>query len=456
MSDQPYAGLLYVPDGGVIDDEANAGRRHGQVAKTAPHLLVSGRTGLGKSRSVLAPNILRWGARPVVAMSSKGDLAELTIRKRAERGPVFLVDLSGEVRESELRGVNVTRVMADPCALIDNDDDALSIASLLIETSSDEGEGGFWAKLALRPLAAILRAGGWFSHPLTGERTWGGGIAWAMRAADDPGPDQGSEEQAKKEVDDVYDYESPNWNVAFARCDAAGSGLARAILSAKAKDPRQRDSVAINMQVALTPWSMSGVSSGHTPFRPAMLAARGATLFIVSPMTGAAGPVAAMTLVQIVDFWRKRVGQLDEIMFVLDELPNGAPIPAKRFRGWIGEGRGLGIRVVAAVQATSQFTGIWKDADVNILRDIFPAVLILPGAPEKELLESAAEMGGMEERTTGSTGADGGTSQSRDRFDALTASDLRPRRKGEGRLLLSGMPGVRVKLPDIAETTLLD
>mgnify|MGYP002721331541 FL=1 len=92
ISDQPYAGLLDLPaaaDGneGIITDEANYGRADGEIAMTAPHLAVIGKTGSGKSRTVLAPAAVRWGPRPLVVMSSKGDLSELTIRRRAQWGP---------------------------------------------------------------------------------------------------------------------------------------------------------------------------------------------------------------------------------------------------------------------------------------------------------------------------------------------------------------------------------
>lgn len=452
-SDLPYGGIL---TSAPTTDETNRGRKQGEVALTAPHLLVSGRTGSGKSRSVLGPNVVMWGSRPVVAMSSKADLAEMTIRKRAQRGPVYLLDLSGEVRESELQGVPVTNVRCDPCALIETDDDALAMASLLIEVgglASGNGGGGgssdsFWSTLAMRPLAALLRAGGHYIDD-DGNQKWGGGIRWVLDACEDPG-------QTEPDDADAVDLDAANWLTAILRNATIGGIHGPSLTAARALDPRQRDSIGINCRVALSAWAMQAVAGDETQaaFSPDMLEEPGATLYVVSPMTGAAAPAASAVLTQIVNHWRKRVGDLPEILFVLDELPNGAPLP--RLATWVGEARGLGVRIVAAVQATSQFEPRWGAAGLKILREIFPAILVLPGAPEKEILETTAWAAGQAERLTASTDAAGKASYNRDMVDLIKPAELLPQARGQGRLILGGRPGVLVDLPDIAHTDLLD
>ncbi len=114
----PYAGLL-IADQDPLDDGLNAGRRAGDLALSGWHMLLCGLTGSGKGRRVITPpGIIMFGQNPVIAMSTKGDLADDTIRKRAQRGPVYTLDLSNEIRESELHGVDVTAVRSDPCALV--------------------------------------------------------------------------------------------------------------------------------------------------------------------------------------------------------------------------------------------------------------------------------------------------------------------------------------------------
>ena len=451
-TDTPYAGVIDLATGGIVTDRDNRGLGDGDVARVGPHLMVAGGTGEGKSRRVLVPNILRWGrSRPVVSLSSKGDVAELTIRKRSQCGEVYLLDLSGEVRESELQGVDVTRVKVDPCALISTDDEALKMADLLQEISSPgEGDAKFWKNLSRRRLACFLRAGGWYPHPSTGEPTWGGGVAWAVDACEDAG-----RESTPSLDDENVDVSSPNWDSAYLRVLLQGSKHAKSLLSAKAMDPKQRDSIGMNSQDALNQWAMSNVAGNpeDKAFRPDMLTG-GATLYIVAPMEGAASAVAAL-LVKVVDYWRLRVGDLPPILFVLDEFTNGTKLPAQRVIGWVGEGRGLGIRLVLALQDSSQLEELWGQAAAKVMRKIVPAFLVMPGADEDEALGAAARMMPVEERVTANVGADGRVSQGRERMEADAAS-LAPVEKGEARLLIRGRAGVKVSLPDVAQTDLLD
>lgn len=469
--DIPYAGWLHVsPDATgnrppITHDDRNYGRTHGQRASAPVHLLVSGETGRGKTRAVLGINILAWGPRPVVAMSSKGDMAELTIRGRATHGPVYLMDLSGEVRESELRGVEVTKVAADPVASITTDDEALDMASLLMEVgalgSGDGASSGdsFWQSLARRRLACFLRAGGWYPGE-NGTPVWGGGIEWALEACENagpPGPGVGvtSDGIDPEATPEPPDFTEPSWDIAYRRACRQGSRHAASLLAAKAMDQRQRDSIGINCQVALSAWAQESVANGLPAFTPDMLTDPGATLYIVSPMGGAAAPAASLTLVSIVNYWRRRVGQLPPVLFVLDEVTNGSPIPAKRFLGWVGEGRSLGIRLVAAVQSTDQFGLIWNDAALRALRSIMPAVLVMKGGNEIELFERAAKLALPEETGAASLDAGGRVSHSRQRAPGIEVADLVPRTAAEGRLLLSGEQGVRVDLPDISRLGLV-
>lgn len=465
LPDEPYAGLLDLggTEGAIIEDEANEGRVHHSVARTAPHLLVSGRTGSGKSRTVLIPNILRWGPRPLISMSSKGDVAEMTIRKRAEVGPVYLLDLSGEVRESELRGVDVTRVRVDPCTSITTDDQALELAGLLLrigDLSDGGGDGGggdsaFWKNLAKSQLAAALRAGGKYPDPATGRPRWGGGIAWVAQAVADVGPDLQSAAENKSDTA-ALDVTTPNWNSIYWRT-VGGSRHAESIRVTKTMDERQRDSVRINLNVAVSAWNNDAVSGNQqeeTPFHPSMLEGP-STLFIVAGMSVVGGPAVAQALISVVDHWRKRVGELAPIMFVLDEFTNASPIPARYVLQWISEGRGLGIRLVVAMQSTRQLSLLWGQAAAETVRALMPATLVLPGAGETALLREAAEATPPAERSVATTDASGRVSYAPQLVQPQYA-ELLPRHKGEGRLLLSGMAGVKVFLPDVAATDLLD
>ena len=409
-------------------------------------------------------------------MSSKGDLCELTIERRSKYGPVYVMDLAGRVRPSELRDIDAIPVSADPCAALTCDDDAIQLADLLLEMG-DGGDGGgggdssFWKSLARRRLACFLRAGGWYVDPYTRRRVWGGGVAWALDACEDVGPNaadpmEGVEQSGvgvtQEGVDadstaaaapEPRDMDSANWSVAIRRCLALGSRHVKSLLAARSMDAKQRDSIGMNCQSAMSSWSLDTVATGHRPFEPSMLAERGATLYIVAPSNGAAAPPASITLAQITQYWSENYDDLRTVLYCLDELANAAAPPARLFESWVSQGRGWKIRLLGGLQNSSQFKRVWSAESCEILRNTFPSFLLLIGANEIELMERAVTLTPTEERGTASrTGAQ--ASHARERGQAMTVADLNVAEPGYGRLLLSGMAGVRVRLPDLDATDL--
>lgn len=439
LTDVPYAGMV---DGRPVEHDA-------------PHLLVSGRTGASKTRSILSIQAATWGRRPVVCVSSKGDLAAMTAKRRGRYGPCYLMDLAGEVTDDEVQRLGLTRVASDPCALITDDDSAVDLAGLLLEIGSlgagDGKSGGgdsFWMSLAEGPLAAILQSASWYEHPETGEMTWGGGIEWARQAAQNVG------EIGDTDTDAPADYDTPSWDTAVLRCATIDSLHGDSLVSAKTLDPKQRDSIGINMRVATKAWSLRRVAGRGDlpPFTPDMLLTPDgpATLYVTSPLTGAAAPAATATLTAIVNHWRAAAGRIATLLMVIDECPSTAPLP--RLGAWLADLRSYQCRIVAACQASSQFAPRWGDAGLRILRDTFPGILILPGAPETEILEQAAWSTLPEERTTSSTDAGGRASHARDRTSGLEGSELLPRSRGTALLIVGGMPKKVVRLVDISHT----
>lgn len=463
--DMPYAGILR-EDQDPLDEGINAGRRAGDIALSGWHMLLSGLTGSGKGRRVLCQNIIMWGQQPVIAMSTKGDLAEVTIRKRGMRGPVYTLDLSNEIQESELQGVEATRVVSDPCRLVNTDDEAMMMSDLLQATakvgSASGGDGGgsdpTWENLAARPLAAFLRAGGVLPHPVTGEMFDGGGIQWVLDAIDHPPQDSKESKDGENVPEDPTESNlvTPNWSNAYLRASSLlESRHAEALRAVMNMVDKQRDSVAINLRNALKAWSLSTVAGDGTAeaFHPNMLEQPGATLYIVSPADGSAAAAACAVIEQSIQWWRRNVGRkLPTLGLFLDELAQCAPIP--NLPSHISVLRGYNIRLVAAVQNTTQLKRRYKDSYEEMLTT-FPSVLVMPGTPEKDLLEQASWFAGEDERMTSSVQGSSVT-RSTERTERVTSSELLPRKKGTARLLIGGQPGVLVDVPDISATDLLD
>lgn len=406
-------------------------------AVTAPHLLVSGPTGTGKSRRVLGPGILAWRG-PVVAVSSKPDLIGLTMKKRLSQGgydKTFILDLSGEVPDDTLPA-GVHRVVVDPVTLVGTDDDALDLASILSQSGAAGAGGGkggsggdpFWENISLAPLAAILRAAG------------KDGIAWARQAI--------SQVEVPEGVDkDAEAIPEPCWPAAVRRLNKTSPLLAQELYAAGCLDEKMRDSIAVTMKNAVAPWLRSTVvgTGKELPFHPDMLADRNATLFMVAPATG----VAAGAAVSAVDFISKRwranqteSKKLPRLLVCVDELCN--TMPWSKLPTVVTESRAMGINLLVAVQATSQFAKRYGKEGMDELRQVFPSTLILLGAAEKEMLEDAAWWSGQVEKSKTSTDHLGKQSQSAEMVDVMTAQDLLPHDIDHARLLRGKKPGAPV------------
>lgn len=413
------------PFGGFID---------GQIAITAPHLLCVGPTGRGKSRRVLGPALLMWEG-PGVAISSKPDLIELAIEKRLElggRGKTYVLDLSGKVPASAMPD-GVEMVVADPVALITDDDTAIDLTEIMVQNAGS-GAGGsdkkgdpFWDTISTPVLAGLLRAAG------------SDGIRWARTAV------------SRVEPPEPEDRDTPCWLNAVGRLEALGAEmLATEVAGAAAYSDKMRDSVMATMKSAVAPWWRGNVvgPAGGRPFVPAMLEDPRSTLFMVAPADGIAAAAAVGVVDAISAHWRD--GQtlpvpLAHLLVVCDELCN--TLPWKKLPVVITESRSMGISVLAAVQDTKQFARRYNREIMEELRAVFPSILILSGSEEKELLDQAAWAAGRSERHKVSTDHAGKQSQSSEQSQVYEGSDLLPKRIGEGRLLRGTRPGTSPDAP---------
>ncbi|MCZ0914103.1 TraM recognition domain-containing protein [Gordonia amicalis] len=405
------------PYGGMID---------GQIATTAPHLLCVGPTGRGKSRRVLGPALLIWEG-PAVGISSKPDLIELAIEKRLELGGygrTFVLDLSGKVPASAIPD-SVEMVVADPVALIVDDDSAIDLTEIMIQNagggSGDKKGDPFWDTISTPVLAGLLRAAG------------ADGIRWARTAV------------SRVEPPEAEDTTTPCWINAVGRLEKLNSEmLATEVAGAAAYSEKMRDSVMATMKSAIAPWwrgNVVGPADGR-PFVPAMLEDPRSTLFMVAPADGVAAAAAVGVVDAISAHWRDgqtRPVPLQHLLIVCDELCN--TLPWKKLPVVITESRSMGISVLAAVQDTTQFARRYNREIMEELRRVFPAILVLSGSQEKDLLEDAAWAAGRAERHKIGTDHAGRQSQSSEMAQVYEGSDLLPKKMSEGRLLRGSRPG---------------
>lgn len=422
------------PYGGRIRDAVT-----GKLAPavTAPHLAVIGPTGQGKTTRVLGPGAILWRG-PRVLVSSKTDFMKLTIERGLDkRGPIFVMDLAGELNDEFdwLKGVKYTRVISDPTTLINNDDEAMAMSALVIQMGSigaggsvhSGGNDAFWQTLAAQPLAALLLAG----------KISGDGIDWTVRAA---GRIQG----------ETPNDRTPSWNAAIMHTHENSRHSAE-LANAMTMDDKLRDSMIATMKAGLAPWILDTVrgDGNEVPFHPQMLEGPGEpTLYITSPADGAAAGAAVAVIEMIIRHWRRGVERgLSRLLLSIDEFANVAPIPL--IDRYLSEARGLGVACVLALQSSKQLQHRFGQSQGDAIRDVIPATLILNGAAEFDVLETAAKWEGEHDVWRKSIDANQRESLSAERVPVRSVSELLPKNSEEGRLLLFGKEGHLVDLPGI-------
>jgi type IV secretory pathway TraG/TraD family ATPase VirD4 len=227
--------------------------------------------------------------------------------------------------------------------------------------------------------------------------------------------------------------------------------LVNALMRTLAMDPKQRDSIALTMRKAVMPWMRLSLRGMNDPaFTDTFLDDPDATLYVLSSPEGAIAGAAVTLLEHLIKIWRGKTARkemMHRLLIVIDEAANVAPMPA--LRRHVGEGRGLGVNLMMAVQASSQFETVYGAAYMRELRDILPAALIMFGAPEMEMLRRAEEWTLETTRRQESYDqASGAKTLSSQLGSTIDYRRLLPENGECARLLLRGTAGVRTEIPD--------
>ena len=116
---------------------------------------------------------------------------------------------------------------------------------------------------------------------------------------------------------------------------------------------------------------------------------------------------------------------------------------------YVGESAGLGVNLMATVQASSHFDVVYGPKYADALRDIFPGTLIMYGAHERHLLEQASDWLGLATRRSESYEPNSGSRSQASQFGpAIDWQDFLPQNREETQLLRRGTAGERVHIPD--------
>lgn len=402
------------------------------VAESAAHVLVSAPTETGKTRGVLAPAAVMWGG-PAVCVSSKDDLMWLVSQRRY--GPKQVIDLRPDY--SPVYPADIAVRSFDPTAMIRTPDQAVTAANTMMQMSAvgmgsgidQVSDAGIWESNTEGPLAAMLYA----ASPCGNNK----GIEWVLLAVDNIRKDD-------KQPD------APGWYSA-ANVVAAQPLFRNALLRTLAMDAKQRDSIALTMRKAVTPWMRLGLRGiSAEPFEESFLSDPDATLFVLAPAEGSIAGAAVTLLDHLVRSWRGKTARkemMHRLLMLVDEATNVAPMPA--LRRYVSEGRGLGVNLMLSVQASSQFDTVYGTSYARELRDTFPAALIMYGAAEMDMLQRGEQWSRQTTRRQESFDqANGGKTLASHLGSSLEYRRLLPENRGHARLLRRGTAGIVTELPD--------
>lgn len=360
------------------------------VPESATNVLVSGVSGTGKTTTVLAPAAVLWTAGPCLVMGPKDDLMQLVMQRRY--GPSVLIDFRPDY-DADYPGID--KVAFDPTKLISTPDQAFTVANTIMQMSAvglgsgadQVSDAGIWESNSETPLAAMLYAA---SPPgRDGRGGNGGGIDWVLSAVNNT---RVTKKGQQKSTD-------PGWEHA-ADIVAHLPLFREALMATLDMDPKQRDSIALTMRKSVMPWMRLAMRGERLPaFDESMLSDPTATLYVLAPAEGSIAGAAVTLLDHLIRLWRAKTARNEmthRLLIVIDEAANTAPMPA--LRRYISEGRGLGVNLLLAVQASSQLETVYGSAYMKELRDTFPGALVMFGAPEMEFLHRAEEWEGQSTR----------------------------------------------------------
>ncbi len=397
------------PDPGVR--AIRLGEAHNRPFYAPSHTLLVGPTGCGKTWTGIVPAIYHWDrTAPVLAISTKADLAGPLAEVRARTQPVFGWDPSGKGIFNGIPGLEP--VSFNLVNEINVPDDAVYLADEIVGAvdMSNVTSGGYWNTQGGMMLAALLWAARLGGHDLGWvlDQAFGSGDTWAT-IAKTPGM-----EHASALTDSLWSLSD----------------------SARGHDNKHAESVAGTVQTALASYRLQSVrTSWARPLTMAEWVGRGGCLFVASPADQAdtlapiiVGAVSAAIAAQ-------RKAQHPAVLVAIDEIANVCPLP--RLGNWLTELRSWGVTLLGAQQNFAQMSRWGKER--GVIEHAWPTLALFSGVSDHDLLNEISVAGG--ENTYGPT-------PKRELPHADVVGKLKP---GQARIVTGRTPTDIVKLSPVRE-----
>jgi type IV secretion system protein VirD4 len=334
-------------------------------------VLVFGPTQSGKSSGICVPAILEWTG-PIIAISIKRDLVDLTAGWRQRKGRVHIYDPSGV---TSLPCMKFSPHFA--CADFETSWKIANWVSSAIDRGKSKGDSdwGHWRDAAHRLVAAAFYAGARLGAPMSEVRAW---------------VDDGSGESLRHALSLVPD------------CDPRAIEVFQSI---QQRPERERGSCYSTTQRTLSVYMERKVeeSSESSEYDPGEFLLDGEnTLYLVAPL--ADQDRLQVLFISLIMFTLDRAAEIAQgtpkgrlpqpLLLVLDECANTAPI--EQLPQYLSTGFSQGISLITIFQDLSQIRSRYQD-DTETIVNNSRAKLFLSGISDMQTLQLASQLIGQEQ-----------------------------------------------------------
>jgi len=363
--------------------------RDGPVFARPQHgALVLGPPRCGKTASVVIPNVL-GSCGPVVAVSTKPDILEITSTPRLRVGPCYLFDPSGTVNAP----AGVQRVAWSPLHASRRWDGAIAVAEAMVLSArpgGDRGESAHWLERASALLSVAFHAGA------IGDLSF----AEVMEAIDRRQAADFADRLARADSGRPASDPPASGRADLARADANRAG--QLLAGIRATDSREQSGIWSTASSVLSAYrTRAALDSTEGPaLDAARLVDERATLYVCagSDEQRQAAPLVAGILRDLRTAAYRRHATLHQLggsgpplVFALDEVANIAPL--HDLPTLVAEGGSQGVVTLACLQDLSQAEGRWGRVAGGFLT-LFQAKLIFPGIADTRTLEAISLLAG--------------------------------------------------------------
>lgn len=358
--------------------------------------LVVAPTGQGKTESVMAPAIMDWDG-PVVAISIKRDLYDLTAGHRATQGEVRVLDPAGLTDPTEVRHAywnplpasrewRAARLLADQMAGVGQRGAQQSGAEQYFAEASGQLLAGLFFAAAHSTMPTMQTVSAWLEEP---DKTIADLEVLLTQVMEDP-----------KTSEDVRD------NAVYA--------MAMVRLGLGGGDPRSVEQIRRSAAGIIRAWGDHrlgrvkvgdpGVLEPDWLWRKPddrELPGENRTLYVLGP-DAEQGTYEAMFVGVIAQIYNTYARAMlsggpktpsKRLLLVLDEVANTAPIP--KLDTWVTAARGLGINLVIACQNLAQLDTVWGTEKAETIVSGPRVRMFGPGLADEQTLQYIERISGQ-------------------------------------------------------------